>query len=205
MEVVAGEEVEGGAPSSQGPNELATKSDYCPSGYSGFWMPGAHWSASTAANSPSSYLWATGGAFNIPVGATITGVKLIINKYGESNIGDEVFDSAVRLIKGSAISGSNKALMTAWPGSFENFTYGGTGDLWGLALTPTDVNAASGFGAAINVTGGTTGNAHIISMNMTVYYATGGSVYDAFTDLLWSLSKRAYCLVTWSSAGVCSR
>jgi hypothetical protein len=56
--------------------------------------------------------------------------------------------------------------------------------LWGVTLTPSDVNS-SNFGAAINVTGGTTGSAYILSMKMTVSYTTGGvSVYDSFMELI---------------------
>ena len=194
----------GGTPTSQGPSELMTKSNYCPGSCGGSWTEGAYWIASTAANSPSSYLRATGGGFSVPTSATITGVKLIITKHEEALPGEEVADYEVKLIKSSVITGSNMAQAGNWPVSDANFTYGGAGNMWGLALTPTDVNSPSGFGAAINVTGGTTGNAYILSMNTTIYYTPfGGSIYDAFTDLIHALSNRLFCLIT--NATSCAR
>jgi hypothetical protein len=129
-------------------------------------------------------------------------VKLIISKHGSDSTEE---DSTVKLVKGGVISGNNKALPGIWsPGGHQNFTYGGAGDLWGLALTPTDVNSPSGFGAAINITGGTTGGGWIISMNMTLDYTNGGgSIYDAFVDLIHALSNRLFCLIT--NASSCTR
>ena len=175
----------GGSGASQGPTELATVVDYCPSSCGGTWGSGAEWYTSTAANSPSSYLKGTGTGFSVPTGATINGIILTISKRGEGLSGEEVSDSAVRLIKNAVLAGESKHKIGIWPTSAQTFTYGGSGDVWGLSLTPADVNSLSDFGAAINITGGTTGTGYINSMKMTVYYTPlGGSVYDSFMDLI---------------------
>jgi hypothetical protein len=63
-----------------------------------------YWNTTTAANSPSSYLKATNAGFSIPTNATINGIELNITKHGSGLSGEEVADSAVRLIKAGSIT-----------------------------------------------------------------------------------------------------
>jgi hypothetical protein len=76
-----------------------------------------------------------GNLFTVPAGATIDGVTLSVQR---GNLGfDVVNDSVVKLVK---------AVGTDWGGVEAVVTYGGAADLWGVALTDADVNAAN-FGA----------------------------------------------------------
>ncbi len=105
-------------------------------------------SASLLATGTSHYLELTDFGFSIPVGATITGVVVQIN---HGHTGGVVVDSTVKLVKGGAITGTDQASGANWPNELQSLTYGGTSDMWGLALTPADVNA-SDFGVVLSAT-----------------------------------------------------
>lgn len=101
----------------------------------------------------SDYLQISNFGFTIPAGATITGVAATIYKQGVrvSSYPNGVIDDAVYLVKAGAIQsgGTNHADIGVWPISYIAPTnYGSSVDLWGIALTPSDVNN-SGFGIAI--------------------------------------------------------
>ncbi|MBI4614481.1 MAG: tail fiber domain-containing protein [Planctomycetes bacterium] len=99
-----------------------------------------------------------------------------------------VVDASVRIVKGGAISGAEKASASPWPTVDTYTSYGGPADLWGLAWTPADVNSGS-FGVAIaaTVSGSTASTDHI---RITVYY-TDSSVGPAD----WTLG------IDWSANG----
>jgi hypothetical protein len=96
----------------------------------------------------SNRLKATGFGFAIPTGATITGVVAefeIKAATGGSSV--DVTDEEVKLVKAGTASGTNKG-----GGAGAGITnteayksYGGSSDLWGNSLSPSDVND-SGFG-----------------------------------------------------------
>ena len=127
-------------------------------------------------NHPSHYLVATNFGFSIPTGATINGILVEFERY--KNAGG-ITDNIVKLVKGGVISGNDKAntLADAWGAGSGNERYdpypssGASTDLWGLTLTPSDINA-SNFGVAISAeyTGGTTGTALVDHIRITVYY-----------------------------------
>jgi hypothetical protein len=96
------------------------------------------------------YLTATGLGFSIPVGNTVCGVGVTIQRLASSSIlGETIDDNTVSLINGGVITGTNEAnTTTAWPTSVGAASYGGALDTWGLGLTPAAVNAAN-FGVAI--------------------------------------------------------
>lgn len=123
------------------------------------------------AGQSSQLLVASGFGFNVPAGATITGVQATINK-ASSKINE--FDSTVSLVLAGTPSGANRASSTAWPtGAGGNVVYGSSSDLWGLSLQPADVNNA-GFGVCIagqaNVAACTLSVAAFVTI--TVYYTT---------------------------------
>ena len=118
----------------------------------------------------SHYLEASSFGFNVPTGATILGVELNITRHRSSGGVSGVVDTSVRLVKGGVISGTNEASATGWTTGDLTVTYGGSTDLWGLALTPADVNA-SNFGAVLAVaTNAVAGVASVDYMSITVYY-----------------------------------
>jgi len=92
------------------------------------------------------YLWATTFGFTIPAGATIDGVKVYIER--RSNRATAIRDDIVQLIKAGSRQGNNKASGTAWPTTDAYASYGGAADMWGLSLTPAQVNA-SNFGVVL--------------------------------------------------------
>jgi hypothetical protein len=130
--------------------------------------------AYSGGNAQSHYLKATNFGFAIPAGATIDGVVVEIER-AKSGIAHAIRDAVVSLVKGGSVSGNNKAdLVTAWTNTDTYITYGSSGDLWGLALAPADVNA-SNFGVVLSTSAtlvdeeGTT-TAFVDHIRITVYY-----------------------------------
>lgn len=115
----------------------------------------------------SNYLMATNFNFNIPLDATITGVTLSCER--SSNTLNGTQDSSVRLVKGGVISGNDKASASLWPTADAVATYGSSTDLWGLTLTPTDINA-SNFGVVINAVATLASTLQIDYISLTVDY-----------------------------------
>ncbi|MCT4562066.1 MAG: hypothetical protein N4A41_11895 [Crocinitomicaceae bacterium] len=103
----------------------------------------------------SQYLKATNFGFSIPADATIKGVTAQIEKSQLSLTAllgiQSVVDNAVRLVKSGVATGNNKAAAGNWAYTDATTTYGSSSDLWGLTLTPSDVNN-SNFGVAISST-----------------------------------------------------
>lgn len=98
------------------------------------------------------YLTVQNCGFAIPAAATICGIAVSIERStGGLIIGGSIRDAVVRIIRNGSISGTNHASAAAWPGSDAIATYGSASDLWGIAWTPTDINAAD-FGLALSAT-----------------------------------------------------
>ncbi len=113
--------------------------------------------------------------FNIPSDATINGIVVEIEKSCTSTSGSPN-DATIQLIKGGTASGTNKASATTWPTTDAYSTYGGAADLWGLAWSPSDINA-SNFGVRIQAqkTGlKTSTTVRVDHVRITVYYTEGG-------------------------------
>lgn len=118
------------------------------------------------------YLMATGFGFNIPNGVTISGVVVEVERRAS---GSGVRDYSVRLVVANTAVGSNNAFTaTDWPTTDTYVTYGSATDLWGLTLTPADINSG-GFGVAISATNTSTASrtAYIDHIRITIYYTLG--------------------------------
>jgi hypothetical protein len=104
----------------------------------------------------------TGLGFNVPAGATITGIE--VDVFRGTNRYNAVTDVTVQLMKASSPVGSNRAVSGYWPailvgqpasvfyevpgsGGIKQ-QYGSGGDLWGTTWAPTDVNSST-FGVRI--------------------------------------------------------
>lgn len=127
---------------------------------------------STGTDTLSEFLVATNFGFSIPGGTTINGVVVGVLRLDSS----QVFDAGggARLVKGGTVGGDDKAdVLTEWVEGYA--VYGGETDLWGLTLTPADVNA-SGFGFALAAEYGGSGgsNAYVDHIRITVYYTPSG-------------------------------
>jgi hypothetical protein len=109
----------------------------------------AYATASLGKGAVSHYLKVTNFGFSIPSGAKIKGIVVEVDRYAES--GDKVDDNSIKLVKGGAISGDDKASASLWPSSDTDTyqSYGSSTDLWGLTWSPDDINS-SGFGVAIS-------------------------------------------------------
>jgi len=116
----------------------------------------------------SHYLKATGFGFSIPSNATINGILVEVERKAAAGT---IGDYSVKLVKGGAISGNNKADTTNnWPTTDTYKSYGGSTDLWGLSWTAADINA-SNFGMAIACRGYAANSiSYIDHIRITVYY-----------------------------------
>lgn len=117
----------------------------------------------------SNRLTATNFGFSIPAEATINGI-IVENKSKDSLNGLNSWDE-VKLIKGGVVSGTNHRPLI--DGTNEVYAEtGSSSDLWGISLTPSDINS-SDFGVGFYEQPGSTDNPRTISVNhvrMRVYY-----------------------------------
>jgi hypothetical protein len=112
--------------------------------------------------------WLTATNFGFAVAGVILGVTVEVERSSTSS----TTDNSLKLIKGGVIGGTDHADgVTVYPAVDTIKSYGGPADLWGLALTPADVNA-SNFGVALQVIDVSTGStARVDFVRMTVEYA----------------------------------
>ena len=177
----------GNAPAAQAADPLsATQS---PTAAANIGTTGTGWSASTVAralvvdgseanltnalpaNGTSMLLVLTGFNFNIPADATITGVAVSVTRRSTASSGEFVRDATIELV-GAFGTSTSLASADAWPATHAVASYGGSSTLWGVALTPTDVNAAN-FSVAIaaqNIDPDAAHNAHVDGATVTIYY-----------------------------------
>lgn len=127
----------------------------------------AYVSAVLLAGQITHYLKATNFGFAIPTDATILGVTVEVER--SSTVLSTTVDQSIKLVKGGTISGDEKAAGGTWPTTDAYATYGSATDLWGLTLTPADLNLST-FGVAIGATTGIAATAQIDHVRMTVDY-----------------------------------
>lgn len=124
------------------------------------------------------YIKATNFGFAIPTDATITGVTVEVEKSSTALAALE--DNSIKLVKTGAITGNEKAVAGAWPTSDAYSTYGSSSDLWGLALTPADINAST-FGVAVSAKASLlAGTAQIDHIRITVDYTGSNKPGNAY-------------------------
>lgn len=133
----------------------------------------------------SRYLRARDFGFNIPTGATITGITASIMRQSNSNAGtNSVDDDVVRLMKNSVLIGSNYASAVDWPTNMTIANYGtGTTDLWGTTWTEADINNAN-FGLMLRVLNESANNNRTASVDyveITVYFTNPVPTITNFT------------------------
>lgn len=117
--------------------------------------------------------------FTIPVKACIKGIIVRIERSKTDISGGEIRDVSVQLYnpKTNAFAGDNNAYTTEnWPDTTDaKRWYGGNTDLWGLTLTPGNINDAE-FGVGIAVTDSTPGAlARIDNIEIEVFYQYEGA------------------------------
>ena len=148
----------------------------------------------------SHYLQATNYSFNIPAGATINGIQVVINRSGGQSLGYGFRDQAVYLVKNNVVqtSGNNKATGTTWPTSFTTATYGSANDLWGLSWAPVDINNAN-FGVALSAHSNlivSTKTATVDYMQITVTYTPPvSSCTCPGVNTNWAIDLSEHCVL----------
>lgn len=115
----------------------------------------------------SNYLKVTNFNFLIPSDATITGVTVSIER--SSNTLNGTHDDSIKLVKGGVILGNELASASQWPTSDAVATYGSSSNLWGLTLTPADVNAST-FGVVISAIADLASTAQVDQVTMAIDY-----------------------------------
>ena len=131
--------------------------------------------AGPATNATTHYLKATSFGFTVPTDATITGVTVNIER-SQSGTASDARDASVKLVKASAVVGTDKANTTLeWAAGVDaTAIYGSSADLWGTTLTPADVNSAS-FGVAISAKQFATAQfLRVDTITIVVSYTSGG-------------------------------
>lgn len=117
----------------------------------------------------SKYLLSRDFGFTIPLTATILGVVAEVEK--SADVAGTITDASVRLWDGTSPVGTDHAILSGWITVDEVTTYGAPSDLWGLPLTPTDVNSVD-FGFLISATCvATPATAFVDNIVVTVYYS----------------------------------
>ena len=175
--VIAAQTVTPAQAASSGPNNGGTFVNDSTVGTVGWLNPlfaqssdNSYATASLDKNQVTYYLKATGFGFSIPVGATINGIEVDVERNGDR--GGKINDNSVRLVKNGTIAGDEKSAAGVWPSSDTYITYGGSNDTWGLTWTYSDINNAN-FGFVISAKYFGTGSSRTASVNhirITIYY-----------------------------------
>jgi hypothetical protein len=134
---------------------------------------------------------ASGFGFTIPMSATITGIKVEIEKKRSSGGSGSVEDNGLRLTKGGIEAGQNKKTTQNWPLTDAYSSYGGSIDLWGSTWTPAEINDTA-FGvvfAGISYVCGTNSVSYIDHLRISVSYT------DIPTNIAPGLGKQNVILV----------
>lgn len=161
---------------------------------------------------PTNYLRATGFHFDIPTSAVIQGIVVEWEKsrmyyapppmpYMPNMMDGIPADNSVRLVKGGAVVGDDKAKPEGWGTTDAFASYGSATDLWGATWTPEDINSTMealtdiNFGTVLSarkLSGTYTAPTQVDSVRMTVYYkylAGGASLYDLTINYITNLFK----------------
>lgn len=142
------------------------------------------------------YLKATGFGFSIPVGATINGIIVSI----ERKRSKETTDHAVRLVKAGVIQATDRSTATIYTSTDVSEDHGSSVDLWGDSWSHSDINDA-GFGAAfscIDTEEAGSGVASCDWIGITVHYTEGGGATIG-PNRCFDLQGRAISSITKTS------
>lgn len=133
----------------------------------------------TIFTSQTHYLKTTNYGLSVPVGATIDGIVVTVEKQQDKSVGmgnGRVDDAAVRIVKGGTIGSTDKSKTNDWiDASDTDSVYGDSSDKWGETWTVSDINS-SGFGFAISCVEDNFDNcdALIDHIEITVHYTESG-------------------------------
>ena len=89
--------------------------------------------------------------FTVPAQAKVVGIQVNVERRSNRITDGGSHDAAMRIVQGGAIGVVDRSTGTTYPTADATEAHGGPADLWGLAWTAADVNAAN-FGAAFAAT-----------------------------------------------------
>ena len=153
-------------------------------------------------NGNTHYLKVTGFGFSIPALATITGIRVEVEKSARDiSILATVRDNDVKLVKSGSPVGDNKAHGSSWPDSDTYDSYGDTTDTWGDTWTPTEINSSDFgivFSARINGLVSLIPTARVDHIRITVFYIVTLPIH--FLDFKVDSKKENEVLLKWTTA-----
>lgn len=135
----------------------------------------------------SHYLKATNFGFSIPVGATIDGILVEIERHMD---GSDITDSRVSIVKSDGVVGTtNKASAVGWVTTLNTYySYGTASDLWGETWSPADINDAD-FGVVLSVSSVINfSDAFVDHIRITVHYTEAPTTSTSSTSASTSIS-----------------
>lgn len=143
------------------------------------------------------YLVATNFGFNLPAGATITGIQAEVERADPNG---RTADYSVRIVKNGTIGTTEQAFNASYSISDNIQTYGNGGDTWGESWTVTDINSAN-FGIAIaakrSVAGGSTAG-RVDNIRIYVFYFLGTMPLKLVAFQATALTNTIY--LNWTSS-----
>ena len=153
-------------------------------------------------NGNTNYLKVTGFGFSIPALATITGIRVEVEKSAwDISILATVRDNEIRLVKDGAVVGDNKANGSSWTTADNYNIYGDTTDMWGTMWTPTEINSSDFgvvFSARIAGLVSLIPTARVDHIRITVFYIVVLPVH--FLDFKVEAKKENEVLLKWTTA-----
>lgn len=135
-------------------------------------LDGVFATASLAQNVVTHYAKLTNYGFAVPSDATIVGI--IATGYAKAGTTNRIQDQNVKIVKGGTIGGTDKGTASnKLTAAITPQTWGGTSDLWGNTLTPSDVNGSTfGIAVAYKNTNATTTVVSLDAVTLAVFYTS---------------------------------
>jgi hypothetical protein len=126
------------------------------------------------------YLKVTDFGFQLPSNVEIIGISVGIKRKGSNLLGvySGITDNSIRLVVNGNIVGNNKAKTDVWKENVVAYEfYGGSSDMWGLNLSPSDIN--SNFGVVMSFTAGMA-KAYVDSVCVMIHLANQVQAYGNY-------------------------
>lgn len=106
---------------------------------------------------------------NVPTGSTILGYRVLFSRYDDAD-SDSILDLSVQLHHtGAGQTSENRARVAPWLLA-ESAEYGGENDLWGLTLTPAQINSGLEVRISVQQLTGSEVLAVVDACNVRVFY-----------------------------------
>ena len=142
--------------------------------------------------------------FNIPTGATIKGIQVVIGR--KSSDTNSIKDRYIYLLKNSIISGDNNAdTTTYWPTTEIAASYGSTSSLWGTTWSADQINS-SNFGVILSVDNNNSSHSRTASVDyvkITITYKTAQTItFGSLSDKTYGASDFSVSATATSSLPV---